>query len=112
MGLSLTLHRTGNARVPLSIGHTARHSAYRSQFVVVGYPWHPLYGQCVRIYGRHGRAGRQILYIEVRPGLSREIPAWMCDAAVCAAMSSGSPRLAIAALTELRAMLDSHSAGR
>jgi hypothetical protein len=35
----------------------------------------------------------------------------MCDAAVCAAMSSGSPRLAIAALTELRAMLDSHSAG-
>src|SRR5215469_13999350 len=92
--------------------NTARHSAYRSQFVVVGYPWHPLYGQRVRVYGRQGRAGRQILYIEVRPGLSREIPAWMCDVAVCAAMSSGSPRLAIAALTELRAMLDSHSAGR
>src|SRR5215472_8511666 len=89
--------------------HTARHSAYRSQFVVVGYPWHPLYGQRVRVYGRQGRAGRQILYIEVRPGLSCEIPAWMCDAAACAAVSSGSPRLAIAALTEPRAMLDSHS---
>jgi hypothetical protein len=73
------------------------------------YPWHPLYGQRVRVYGRQGRAGRQILYIEVRPGLSREIPAWMCDAVACAAVSSGSPRLAIAALTELRAVLDSHS---
>src|SRR5215469_5706708 len=92
--------------------NTARHSAYRSQFVVVGYPWHPLYGQRVRVYGRQGRAGRQILYIEVRPGLSREIPAWMCDAAACAAVSCGSPRLAITALTELRAVLDSHSPGR
>jgi len=73
------------------------------------YPWHPLYGQRVPVYGRQGRAGRQILYIEVQPGLSREIPAWMCDAAACAAVSSGSPRLAIAALTELRAVLDSHS---
>src|SRR5215469_4806378 len=91
---------------------TARHSAYRSQFVVVAYPWHPLHGQRVRVYGRQRRAGRQILYIEVQPGLSREIPAWMCDAAVCATISSGSPRLVIAVLTELRAMLDNHSADR
>ena len=82
---------------------TARHSAYRSQFVVVVYPWHPLHGQRVRVYGRQGRAGRQILYIEVRPGLSREIPAWMCDAAVCAAITSGSPRIPVDVLTELRA---------
>ena len=89
---------------------TSRHSAYRSQFVVVAYPWHPLHGQQVRVYGRQGRAGRQILYIEVRPGLSREIPAWMCDAAVCAAISVGSARLAIDALTELRVVLDTRSA--
>jgi hypothetical protein len=78
----------------------------------VAYPWHPLHGQRVRVYGRQGRAGRQILYIEVQPGLSREIPAWMCDAAVCAAISSGGPRLAIAALSELRAVFDGRSAGR
>src|SRR6516162_307901 len=89
--------------------HTARHSAYRSQFVVVAYPWHPLYGQRVRVYGRQGRAGRQILYIEVRPGLSREIPAWMCDAAACAVISIGSSRVAVDALTELRAILDTRS---
>jgi hypothetical protein len=81
--------------------HTARHSAYRSQFVVVAYPWHPLHGQRVRVYGRQGRAGRQILYIEVQPGLSRELPAWMCDGAVCAAITLGSPRIAVAGLTEL-----------
>lgn len=97
---------------PPAIAGTARHSAYRSQFVVVTYPWHPLHGQRVRVYGRQRRAGRQILYIEVQPGLSREIPAWMCDAAVCATISSGPPRIAVAALTELRAVLDLCSTGR
>jgi ATP dependent DNA ligase domain len=43
---------------------------------------------------------------------SREIPAWMCDAAVCATISSGPPRIAVAALTELRAVLDLCSTGR
>lgn len=109
--------RTGTGRCRPSTGlsdndHTPRHSAYRSQFVAVAYPWHPLHGQHVRIYGRQGRAGRQILYIEVQPGLSREIPAWMCDAAVCATISVGSPRIGIDALTELRAVLDTHSAER
>ena len=96
----------------LATAGTARHSAYRSQFVVVTYPWHPLHGQRVRVYGRQRRAGRQILYIEVQPGLSREIPAWMCDAAVCATISWGPPRIAVAALTELRAVLDLCSTGR
>src|SRR5207253_4169857 len=106
---------TGLARrttAPSTDRRTPRHSAYRSQFVVVAYPWHPLHGQQVRVYGRQGRAGRQILYIEVRPGLSREIPAWMCDAAVCAAISVGSARIAIDALTELRVVLDTRSVGR
>src|SRR5438270_3397787 len=97
---------------PPAIAGTARHSAYRSQFVVVAYPWHPLHGQRVRVYGRQRRAGRQILYIEVQPGISREIPAWMCDAAVCATISSGPARIAVAALTELRAVLDICSTGR
>src|SRR5437867_2685963 len=92
LGTSRAISRPGWAHPRLSppeIAGTARHSAYRSQFVVVAYPWHPLHGQRVRVYGRQRRAGRQILYIEVQPGLSREIPAWMCDAAVCATISSG-----------------------
>jgi hypothetical protein len=75
----------------------------------VSYPWHPLHGQRVRVYGLQGRTGRQILYIEVRTGLSREIPEWMCDAAVCAAITAGSARVAIAGLIELRAVLDNRS---
>src|SRR3954471_1131449 len=99
------------AGIMLLLRHTPRHSAYRSQFVVVAYPWHPLHGQRVRVYGRQGRAGRQILYIEVPPGLSREIPAWMCDGAACATITSGSAQIALAGLIELRAVLDGHSAG-
>src|SRR5690242_19874633 len=108
--------RTGTAPAcpspaPSANRHTPRHSAYRSQFVVVAYPWHPLHGQRVRVYGRQGRAGRQILYIEVRPGLSREVPAWMCDGATCATITSGSAQIALAGLIELRTVLDRCSAG-
>src|SRR5262252_5118413 len=92
--------------------HTARHSAYRSQFVVVAYPWHPLHDQRVRVYGRQRRAGRQIVYVEVRPGFSREIPAWMCDSAECTAISRGPARVSAAALIELRAVLDTYSTAR
>src|SRR3954471_20234338 len=99
------------AGIMLLLRHTPRHSAYRSQFVVVAYPWHPLHGQRVRVYGRQGRAGRQILYIEVQPGLSRELPAWMCDGAACASITSGSAQIAVAGLIELRAILDSRSVG-
>jgi hypothetical protein len=91
--------------------HTSRHSAYRSEVVVVAYPWHPLHGQRVRVYRQQGRSGREILYIEVRPGLSREIPAWMCDNASCAAITSGTAQIAVAGLIELRAVLGRRSAG-
>src|SRR5207302_9492477 len=91
---------------------TALHATYRSEFVDCAYPCHPRHGQRVRVYGRQRRAGRQILYIEVQPGISRDIPAWMCDAAVCATISSGPARIAVAALTELRAVLDLCSTGR
>jgi hypothetical protein len=36
----------------------------------------------------------------------------LCDAAVCATISSGPPRIAVAALAELRAVLDLCSTGR
>ena len=98
--------RRHRARSSLSNRHTPRHSAYRSQFIVIEYPWHPLHGERQRVYRRRGKQGRQILYIEVEPGISRELPAWMADAAACAAMSPGSPE--VVHLNELRAVPDSH----
>src|SRR6185312_12780324 len=74
------------------------------------YPWHPLHGRRLRVYGHCGKRGQQILYVEVVQGISRELPAWMADAAACAAMSSGPPQVDLGHLNELRAILDKHSA--
>ncbi|MGA3402117.1 MAG: recombinase family protein [Acetobacteraceae bacterium] len=75
---------------------------------MVAYRWHPLHGERLRLYQRTRRDGREILYLEVRAGVSREVPAWMCDAAACAAISVGPPEIGIDALNELRAVLTAH----
>jgi hypothetical protein len=98
-----------SCRCLCQVGQAERHSAYRSQFVVVEYPWHPLYGERLRLYQRTGRRGQQILYLQVRADISREVPAWMCDAAACAAMSIGPPQVGVDALNELRSVLTAHS---
>ena len=43
--------------------------------------------------------------VEIREGVSRELPAWMADEGACAAMSLGSPQVSVDALTELRVIL-------
>src|SRR4051812_42651035 len=40
--------------------HTPRYSAYRSQFVVVADPWHPLHGQQVRGLSSNNRANSDL----------------------------------------------------
>jgi hypothetical protein len=47
----------------------------------------------------------EVIDVEIRPGVSRELPAWMTDEAACAAMSQGTPQVVVAALVELRAVL-------
>src|SRR5438046_420850 len=86
-----------------------RHSTYRSQSVVVHYRWHPLHGERLRVQQRSARRGEQIVHLEVRADVSWEIPVWMCDASVCAAMSVGPPQISIDALNELRGVLTNHS---
>ena len=76
--------------------------------MVVAYRWHPLHGERLRLYQRSRRGGREILYLEVRAGISREVPAWMCDTAACATMSVGPSEVGIDALNELRAVLAAH----
>ncbi len=86
-----------------------RHSAYRFGSAVIAYRWHPLHGQKLPIVRRRGRRGTEIIDVEVQPGVSRELPAWMTDEAACAGMSVGSAQVSVAALTELRAVLSSPS---
>ena len=82
-----------------------RHSAYRSQFLVVKYPWHPLYGKRVPLNRRAERRDCNVVHVEVRDGLSRELPAWMFDASVCVGMKLGPPQVSAEALTTLREAL-------
>ena len=88
---------------------TKRHSTYRFGSAVIVYPWHPLHGQKLPIIRRRGRRGTEVLDVEVRPGVSRELPAWMTDETACAAMSSGPAQVSVAALDELRAVLSQPS---
>ena len=80
------------------------------QFVVETYPRHPIRGECIRVYDRQGRAGRQILVIEARRGLTREIVAWIYEAAVCFTVSSVGAQVTSVGVIELPTMLDSRSA--
>jgi hypothetical protein len=84
---------------------TKRHSTYRSSFVIVAYRWHPLFGKRLRLIRRAGHGDAAVIHVEVDSKLSCELPAWMCDASVCAAMQLGPPQVAIHALNELRAVL-------
>lgn len=69
------------------------------------YPWHPLHGQQLQVIRRKGRGATEVIHVEVCNGLSRELPGWMFDKARCAAMSLGSPEVALSALMELRDVL-------
>ena len=55
----------------------------------MAYPWHPLFGQTVRVSPY--RRGKSLTFVQTqeRPGLSRELPNWMFDQAYCAGMSFG-----------------------
>src|SRR5215218_8053305 len=85
--------------------HTAHHSAYRLGFARIAYPWHPLYGRRLRVGQRTTRGAADLLLVEERIGVLRELPAWMCDEAACAAMTPGPPAVAIAALNDLTLVL-------
>src|SRR5215210_7707298 len=85
--------------------HTAHHSAYRLGFARIAYPWHPLYGRRLRVGQRTTRRAADLLLVEERIGVLRELPAWMCDEAACAAMTPGPPAVSIAALNDLTLVL-------
>src|SRR3954463_11934831 len=84
---------------------TAHHSAYRLGLARIAYPWHPLYGRRLRVGQRTTRRAADLLLVEERIGVLRELPAWMCDEAACAAMTPGPPAVSIAALNDLTLVL-------
>jgi hypothetical protein len=73
--------------------------------VVVEYRWHPLYGKKLRLLRRTAHNGTTVVHVETTRSVSRELPAWMVDGSVCGGMELGPPRVSIAALNDLRAVI-------
>ena len=49
-----------------------------------------------------------MVHVEMAPGIVLVVSAWMLDAATCAGMGLGTPRVTIAALAELHQLLVEH----
>src|SRR5260370_15410723 len=81
------------------------HSADIGQEVEVHYRWHAHYGRRVRRQYVERRAGGDVVHVEVAPGIVIVVAAWMLDAAACAGMALGAPRVTLAALAELHQLL-------
>ena len=98
------------ARAPSSpsagVGAIDHHSAYRFESARVEYRLHPLHGRELRVVQRMRRDGYDVVWLEEREDLCRELPAWMCDAAICPPMATlGPPLVRIDALNTLAAIL-------
>jgi hypothetical protein len=96
---------SGQSRRAIGIGKPL-HSTERAKQVTVHYRWHPLYGQIARVRRTVPRSTSEVLFCELPDGATGALPAWMTDAVACAALTVGAPVVSIAALQELRALLD------
>ena len=68
--------------------------------MTVEYRWHPFHGR--RLHARDaGPRDGILLFVDGDPHVSRRLPVWMCDAAVCRAMTLGPPMVRVDALSEL-----------
>ena len=55
---------------------------------------------------RESRRGEAVFVCRMPDGCGEVVPSWMFDAAACAGMALGPPRASVAALAELRALLN------
>lgn len=76
------------------------------------YRWHPLYGRAVRRFYSEQRANGAVVHVEASAGNVIVVAAWMLDAAACAHMVLGEPRVSLPALQELKRALLSSSLER
>src|SRR6478672_4282754 len=75
------------------------HSAHIGQEVEVHYRWHAHYGRRVRRQYVERRAGGDVVHVEVAPGNVVVVAAWMLDAAACAGMELGTPRVRLSCIS-------------
>jgi hypothetical protein len=76
----------------------------------VAYRHHPLAGRCVEVLRRRKQGDAEQVVITLPDETRCVLPAWMLDPVHCDAMpQEPHPRVALAALKRLRALLDAQS---
>ena len=86
------------------------HTAHESSPAIIHYRHHPFHEEHVEIVRRLRRYTADCVVIKLTDDVQVAVPTWMLDPLVCQQLTDEErPRLSVAALSELRALLDSQS---
>jgi hypothetical protein len=84
------------------------HTAHESSSAIIHYRHHPFYGEHVEIVRRLRRYTADCVVIKLADDVQVAVPTWMLDPLACQQLTDeGRPRVSVAALHELRGLLDS-----
>lgn len=87
------------------------HNAHIGSSPKLHYPYHPLYGAELEVFGSVGGM-RDLVYVLLKDRSTRGIPAWMFDEAICASVRlSEAPTIDCSALVKLADLLESWKGG-
>lgn len=84
-----------------------KHNAHSPETVRIHYPFHPLYGQILKVRRRAKFPRGEYIYCELPDGTIGGFPAWIAEASSTTEFAVGLPLTSAVALSELRALLDS-----
>src|SRR3990172_5305286 len=84
------------------------HTAHESSSAIIHYRHHPFHGEQVEIVRRLRRYTADCVVIKLADDVQVAVPTWMLDPLACQQLADeGRPRISVAALHDLRALLDS-----
>jgi hypothetical protein len=84
------------------------HTAHESSPAIILYRHHPFHGEHVEIVRRLRRYTADSVVVKLADDVQVAVPTWMLDPLVCQQLTDEArPRLSVAALRDLRALLDS-----
>jgi hypothetical protein len=86
------------------------HTAHESSPAIIHYRHHPFHGEPVTIVRRLRRYAADCVVIQLADDVQVAVPTWMLDPLVCRQLSDEAhPRISVAALCDLRTLLDSQA---
>jgi hypothetical protein len=95
-----------------SVRNGTIHTVRFSKSAKILYPYHPLFGQELEIFGGAG-GQRDLIYVMLSDRTTRGVPGWMFDEVICSSVRTADhPTIDGGALLRLAQLLDSFQAGR